>query len=380
MKKLFAIILSLILIFTAAGCAAEDIEETEPSSSVLNPSTHPTAETTEPQVFQTPMAAVAVPSTTEQLTADDGTVLFEYTYQTMSLVLPDPDVAHKVIVDFLNRVDQTRTDADTVAQMAENYYTGQSNWVPYLYHLTYSPMRIDHGVLSLFGTNAVFSGAGHPDRTCVSASYDLVTGDVLTLGSIMDPNATTQDFCDLVLEYLAEIADRNYLYKDYANTVKQRFAIDESQNQDWFFSQTGLCFYFAPYEIAPYSSGVITVEIPYEKLDGLLYESYFPPERENATGNIRTALFESVELRQFSQIAEVIQSNDGPMYFVYSDRSVQDIRILISDAASSYTIFAAYGLTPGDAVMVQADKNVLETIRVSFKSNEETLTVPLISE
>ncbi len=296
----------------------------------------------------------------------------------MSLILQDPEVADKVIIDFLNRIDSTRSLAEETSQIAQKAYDGSDNWVPYLYHVTYNPTRIDHDVLSLFGTNVLYSGAFHPERTCISASYDLVTGDVLTLASIMDVSAAADDFCQLVLEGLSEMSEGDYLYENYADTVKERFMTDASQDEAWYFSQSGLCFYFAPYEIAPYSSGVISVEIPYEKLTGLIHDAYFPAERDASEGVVNVTAFEDAELTAFSQIAEIVESKDGKMYLAYTDASVQDVRIMVSDAASSYTIFAAYGLTPGDAIMVQASENTLENMVISYKSNNETIASPFI--
>ena len=377
MRKTIVYIFIICLVFTMAGCIGRKAENTTPVETT-NPTTAPsTTDEISSPISQAAMAAVSVPAVTEEIVADDGTVLFQYTYQNMSLVLQEPEVADKVIIDFLARIDQTRTDAESVANAAKMNYSGQSEWIPYLYHITYSPMRMDYGVLSLFGANAIYRGSFHPERTCLSASYDLITGDVLTLASIMDASATTSDFCDLVLDGLSEIAAENFLYPGYEDVVKQRFSVDESQDQDWYFSQTGLCFYFEPYEIAPYSSGVITVEIPYEKLYHLLHANYFPTDREGAYGMVLTSRFEDADFSQFSQIAEVIQNKDGQMYLLYTDKSVQDVRIFVTDAASTYTIFAAYGLTPGDAIMVQADDTIAQTLKISYKANNNTISIPL---
>jgi len=377
MTKPICALLAIILSFCIAGCTAISAP---PSSSSGNESTQSqpeTGETVQP-IYQAPMAAVSVPTITENVLADNGTVLFQYTYQNMSLILQDPDVADKIIVDFLNRVDATRETAVSISDMASQYYNGGENWVPYVYHVTYSPTRIDQGVLSLFGTNAVYTGTFHPDRTCVSASYDLVTGDVLTLASIMSATASTDDFCDLVLNSLSEMGEGDYLYENYQDAVKNRFMIDASQDEAWYFTQTGLCFYFAPYEIAPYSSGVISVEIPYEKLTGLLYDAYFPSERDSAEGTITVQPFAQANLTNFSQIAELIANKNGDMYFAYPTGSVQDVRIWVSDAASSYTIFAAHNLSPGDAIMIQAESELLERMSITYKNGQETVSSTLI--
>jgi hypothetical protein len=53
----------------------------------------------------------------------------------MSLVLDNPEIADKIIIDFLNRMDSTRNIAEDTAQSAKNAYNGKNDWVPYLYHV-----------------------------------------------------------------------------------------------------------------------------------------------------------------------------------------------------------------------------------------------------
>ena len=291
MKRFVCLLLVACLAISLCGCLGNKNPQGD------NGETGGNSQQTPDSTFDGTLLAVSVPTVTEATKDDDGTVVFEYTYQYMSLVHEKPDVADKIILDFLNRVDATRTHAETVAQSAKNAYTGNSsNWIAYLYHLTYSPTRIDSAVLSLFGNNAVYSGAVHPERACVSASYDMVTGDVLTLASIMAKDAKTEDICNLVLENLAARKKELYLYPGYENTVKQRFTTDPSIDEAWYFSPSGLCFYFAPYEIAPYSSGVVTVEIPYEKLTAILHTAYLPAVRQNVQGVVSISSFDDIDL------------------------------------------------------------------------------------
>lgn len=378
-KRMCAILAFFSLLFFAGCTQAEplDTSASNTSDTSIN-NTQETETVNVPVISKSPLAAVSVPTTTESLIADNGTVIFEYTYQNMSLTLQDPDVADKIIIDFLNRIDKTRELAQTTADSAKYAYDGSENWIPFLYHVVYSPTRIDQGVLSLFGTNAVYSGMFHPDRSCVSVSYDLTTGDVLTLASIMSTKASVNDFCKLVLEGLSEMSEGDYLYENYAETVKDRFSVDPSQDEALFFTQTGLSFYFAPYEIAPYSSGIITVEIPYEKLTGLLNDAYFPAERETPHGSITVQPFENTDPTQFSQISEVITDKDGDMYLVHTEGMIQDIRILINDEKNSYTVFAAYELSAGDGIMIQISEEKIGNVSVCYKSEDERIVTPLI--
>ena len=378
-KRMCAILAFFSLLFFAGCTQAEPLDTSASNTSDTSINNTQETETVNiPVISKSPLAAVSVPTTTESLIADNGTVIFEYTYQNMSLTLQDPDVADKIIIDFLNRIDKTRELAQTTADSAKYAYDGSENWIPFLYHVVYSPTRIDQGVLSLFGTNAVYSGTFHPDRSCVSVSYDLTTGDVLTLASIMSTKASVNDFCKLVLEGLSEMGKGDYLYENYTETVKDRFSVDPSQDEALFFTQTGLSFYFAPYEIAPYSSGIITVEIPYEKLTGLLNDAYFPAERETPHGSITVQPFENTDPTQFSQISEVITDKVGDMYLCYTDGMIQDIRIIINDEKNSYTVFAAYELSVGDGIMIQISEDKIGTVSVCYKSEDERIATPLI--
>lgn len=380
MKKLFSVVFILCLLLSFTACKKKNTKPdgntghtTAPTQNTQAPSYNPPLETNDTLV------AVSVPTITENTTHSDGTILFQYTYQNISLVLDEPQVADKIILDFLNRVDSTVAAADSTKEMAKSAYNGNSNWIPYLYHVTYSPTRIDHKVLSLFGNNVVFSGAGHPERTCVSASYDLLSGDVLTLASIMNKDASVDRFCELVLDELKKMTEGDFLYEDYASTVKNRFLNTNPANDEhWYFSQKGLCFYFAPYEIAPYTSGVITVEIPYEKLTKLVHEAYLPLARNATDGNIKVTPFEQADLKQFSHIAEIVIEKEEKMYMIQADKTVQDVRIEYMDKSGSYNVFAAYNLIPQQGIMIQGNDDILKNMKISYKTGNQTITSPII--
>ncbi len=378
MKKIVYLIIIVCLLLSLGACLwwMKTKPQDNPDSTGSSTATQETTNTNQIAEDKT-MVAVSVPAITEDTTDDNGTILFQYTYQHMSLVHNKPDIADKIILDFLNRVDATKTTAQSTADLAKANYNGSQNWTPYVYHITYSPTRIDHKVLSLFGNNVVFSGANHPERTCVSASYDMLTGDVLTLASIMHKDASVNDICKLVLERLGELAEGDYLYENYKSTVNHRFEGDASTDEAWYFTQTGLCFYFAPYEIAPYASGVITVEIPYEKLKNILHEAYLPESRNTPSGTVTVTPFQADKQDQFSHIAEVVISTGGNMYTAQTSGYVQDIRVILNDRTSNYTVFAANVLSAGDAVVIQTNDAMRQQMKLSYKTGNQTVTTPI---
>lgn len=375
----------LLLIFSA--CAAPD-SESQSSSSVTNntvgigePSTDINAPATDYYPQELPLLAVSLPVITQSETAEDGTVLFNYTFQNLSLVLPDPEVADKVILDYLNRIDQTASEAETIRTAAIDNYKSTDNWNPYLCQITYDPTRIDTGILSMFGSHVSYSGAVHAGTIYRSVNYDLVTGNALAFDDIFTGNAEPNELYQLVLEALAAKKEQVQLFDGFEITVAERFEKNYRQDKDWFFSNQGLCFFFSPYEIGPYASGAIIAEIPYSKLVGLIDDAYFPTEKEPTAGNVFAKPFEKMEQDEFSQFAEVILQEDGTKIILYADKAVYDIRIETGSQSPDdgiftpeYTVFSAYGLSAGNAIMLQADfSQVQPTIRLSYSTGDGTV-------
>ncbi len=377
MKKYLSVLLALCLLLSFAGCTKDTVVPTQPSDT-NTPSTNYNPKTV--------LTAVAVPAVTESFKAEDGTVIFNYTHQSMSLTLPDPDVADKVIIDFLNRADRAQDTAETIMSAAKaEYNESNAYWTPYLCSTLYDPVRIDPGVLSLFGTVVTYNGSAHPESVCVAANYDLLTGDVLTLASILAPEISSDNFCRLALDALAEIADEMYLYDDYEDTVRHRFSQDPSTDEAWFFTETGISFFFSPYDIAPYASGIITVEIPYSELTGILHEEYFPAEQAAAVGTVSAQRLQDTNMDSFEQITELVIDEGGEMALLYTEGTVHDVRI---DSGTwdtsgktftkSYTAFATDTLSKGDAIMVESNiPDTMPCLRLSYRNGDREVSVYL---
>lgn len=386
MKK--AIVLCLCLAVLMTGCAKKEpiqspIEEI-PSQSPVQPEA--SQEVTvgiidnEQAEINSELISVSVPLICEQVNAEDGTELFAYQRQHMQLTFPNAEVAEKVILDFLNRVDATGEDAEFILEAAKNDYTPNSQWFPYFYQVVYNPTRIDYGVLSLFGVQNSFSGGMHGSKSCVAANYDMMTGDILTLGSIMHMDATKEDFIKIIIEKLESNADFLGLYSGFEEGVQSRLSVDEHLYEDFYFTTTGLCFFFAPYEIAPYTSGIITVEIPYNELPGLIYDGYFPAERQQIHGHMLVDFFKNTDMDQFSNIAEANLTANGEQMVIYPEGTVENIRIMISGDGKmmpDYTVFAAYEMRDHDAIVLAIDPDMVDDVSVSYFSGETQITMPL---
>jgi len=403
MKRYTAVLLAVIMLLGLAACGKAQVQPTAtttiptttaptvttaPATTVYATETTPATEettvppeTTEAEISQIPMISAALPANTEYFILEDGTQIFSYQYQYLQTVMPDPGVADKIVLDFQTRQDNFRDNADDITASAEVDYKGQDNWTPYFFNVLYSPTRVDAAVLSLYGTRVSFSGHAHPERNCVSANYNMITGDVMTLGSILTGADAADDLAALLIEAIDQVREEKNIPVGYADTIENRFSADISYDEAWYFSTEGLCFYFSPYEIAPYSSGTITVTIPYEKLVGVLEDGFFPAERSTAIGTVTATRWSDTDRNSLTQITEVILDREGEMVFLYTDKQVYDVFVEFgswnedgTQFTAEYTAFATPTLTPGDAVMLQTSiPDVMPTLRLTYLTGDTTV-------
>jgi len=217
-----------------------------------------------------------------------------------------------------------------------------------------------------------YSGSAHPETLFQSANYDLITGEVLTLSHIITPETTTDTLSNLIIDALNAQKDTQF-YEGYEATITERFSGGISSEKSWYFSPEGLCFYFSPYEIAPYASGVIIAQIPYNELTGILDDSYFPAEKEKATGALFVDRYDTDSLESYTQYSELILKESGEKLLISTDKSVYNIRINVNykeDGSPAYTAFAAYSLTPGDAIAIQASSETKNLLSISYYAND----------
>ena len=392
MKRALFAIVSIILILSLCACAPKEPITTQPtleSTDAPADTTAPTSEGTLPDITvqQLPMSAVSLPLVTESANADDGTEIFRYTFQNISITYPDAEVADKVVLNFLNRVDSTRTTAENILDAAKVAYKPGSSWTPYQCVIAYEPMRLDLGILSMLGSHTTFSGASHPETVYETVSYDLTTGKTLSIHSIMDFEANSDTLFEFILEDLDSKAEEKNLFEGYEESVE---ALKDSVqlNNHWYLSSEGLCVFFPPYEIAPYASGVVTATVPYEKLTGILNDAYFPSEREIIPGELSVLPFTQESTSVFTQIAELSIDTDATGDLLYTKTALYDIRIdqgILSASGETFTkqqtIFAASSLTPGDAIMICASlPDSIPNLRVQYYSGETLCTAYISSD
>lgn len=136
------------------------------------------------------------------------------------------------------------------------YYGNEQN-----YEVTYNK----NGIISILCSGYEFpTGAAHGMPYNVSYTFDLNTGELLTLSDLLSvDNKTTQK---LIVSAASKVINKNpsEYWEDAINIVRESAGI---QNTNFYLDEKGVVFYYAPYELAPYASGTQFFTVPYTTKD-----------------------------------------------------------------------------------------------------------------
>lgn len=340
-----------------------------------------------PVHIDVPTVSISLPILTETDIADDGTVIFRRTFQDVVLNLGDPALTEAVTLDILRRMDVSSSSVEAVQNSAYADYSGQEQWMPYSYRLLFSPGRADQTVLSLFGTERLFDGV-QSQETGLSVTYNLRSGAPLTLGEVLSEESSAADaLLAALLSALSEMESEYMLFEDYATVVSGRFQSDLQQESGWFFSGEGLCFFYAPYDIAPNSQGVVVATVPYSALNGILRDIYFPGEQANFPGQLTGSRFDGTVADGFSSFAELVTDPEALSYLLYTDGVLYDVTVEQGQwfggvrYAPDAVVFYANLLSPDTALMLQAQLPETESpLRLTCRSGDTVYSFYLTAD
>lgn len=275
MKKLLSTLLALSLALSLGACAVK-VDPTGPDAP--KPSQPETPELT---------FAVGTPLTHESTyTADDGTLLLHTNYELPQLELRTADGAlyepgaaatqsAAVAVRDAFNAEMERcyaavlSNESELAQEARDHYGSDSMSFEYIYYedeLLGEVVYQTDGLISVLANAYAFYGGAHPNTSTLTWSFDLTTGEFLTLDALNAQSSTDSALGKTLVDTLAsEIVNRiyeegldDYLYDDFYSYV-----YDLSSNAHFYFSGSGMTVNFDAYVLGPYASGPQTFEIPY---------------------------------------------------------------------------------------------------------------------
>ena len=158
-----------------------------------------------------------------------------------------------------DRINEVRKDAVEGYQMIHNetfmgeYYYGYTSSDPQIGYL-------DDRWLSFYQEDYFDWGGPHGMPYWISHTFDLQTGRQLGLRDIIQNSE--EELKDIVTKYFTELIDQDSdaYWQDALTIVREQTTL----SSDFYLSEEGIHFYFAPYELACYASGFQEVTIPYD--------------------------------------------------------------------------------------------------------------------
>lgn len=124
-----------------------------------------------------------------------------------------------------------------------------------------------------------FSGGAHPSEIELFRSFALPEGRIINLRDLTYDNFYLNRLEQLAEEqyrYTYELLEGDPLADSGSNFLEGDFRLPEN----FAFTRYGLLFHFNPWEVAPYVTGPITIELSYEDLETILRPRWLYPERQ----------------------------------------------------------------------------------------------------
>ena len=276
MKKLLSTLLALSLALSLGACAVK-VDPSEPDEPAKD--------------------ELRIVFTEEHLTkeveykADDGTVLLIEKYdlpqlevRTSANEVYTPPVSNTAVdvpqeyaaalafnAEMQHAADALDASAQEALAMAREHYAGldeeqRAYWTNYAEELIVDDICQFSGLVSVWGGGYSNYGGAHGWESIRAWSFDLTTGEFLTLDALNAQSSTDSALGKTLVDTLAsEIVNRiyeegldDYLYDDFYSYV-----YDLSSNAHFYFSGSGMTVNFDAYVLGPYASGPQTFEIPY---------------------------------------------------------------------------------------------------------------------
>lgn len=368
MRNVLCLLLCLCLTASLYGCQQPPVETTVPSTAPTVPEALPTAPVPD-------MTAVSLTPVVEKKLVENGDLLCTITYQTPAIHMDDLANASLIYEDLLARIAKYKEESEDILAKANELYSPDSPWDPYSFSCIYTPARMDGSIISLSGKTSSYAGGVHPNHWLISVTYDAATGKVLSLLDILDSAAGLDHLNQYVLDTLSNLGEDYFLYSDYMQVVTSHFTPGNPSFGSWYFTNTGLALYFSTYEIAPYATGDIVIEVPYKDLEGVLNDAYLPTQEIAASGELLIAEKETAV--SFLQTVTLTLGSGGRHVLLYTDGILSDFSVQEGTWSADGTIFFvnstlfhANRMTVTDAIRLTAPvPRESPTIRISYTAN-----------
>lgn len=285
----------------------------------------------------------------EELKSDDGTTYYRQSLGTATVRSKDERAAERINSSLAELYVKFGADAEYTRRVAEDQTDGEQ--IALSYYCAPSVTRCDTRVLSAVFDVSQDIGGIHADSTRTSRSYNADNGSLLTLADIAKNEEQIKTFIKNYVIGLAAGDDYkeggvSILFDDFESTIKD--LVDAGAN--WYFSDGGLVFYANPYDIAPYSRGVLLFEIPYSALEEFIDEGFMPVEYEGENGMLLADDGDKLDRSSLNILGTVTVDEDGQSVVLSAEETVYNVKIY----TSGRMLWQRNYLTTGEGVEVKS--------------------------
>lgn len=285
----------------------------------------------------------------EELKSDDGTTYYRQSLGTATVSSKDERAAERINSSLAELYVKFGADAEYTQRVAEDQTDGEQ--IALSYYCAPSVTRCDTRVLSAVFDVSQDIGGIHADSTRTSRSYNADNGSLLTLADIAKNEEQLKTFIKNYVIGLAAGDDYkeggvSILFDDFESTIND--LVDAGAN--WYFSDGGLVFYANPYDIAPYSRGVLLFEIPYSALEEFIDEGFMPVEYEGENGMLLADDGDKLDRSSLNILGTVTVDEDGQSVVLSAGETVYNVKIY----TSGRMLWQRNYLTTGEGVEVKS--------------------------
>lgn len=285
----------------------------------------------------------------EELKSDDGTTYYRQSLGTATVSSKDERAAERINSSLAELYVRFGADAEYTRRVVEDQTDGEQ--IALSYYCAPSVTRCDTRVLSAVFDVSQDIGGIHADSTRTSRSYNADNGSLLTLADIAKNEEQLKTFIKNYVIGLAAGDDYkeggvSILFDDFESTIND--LVDAGAN--WYFSDGGLVFYANPYDIAPYSRGVLLFEIPYSALEEFIDEGFMPVEYEGENGMLLADDGDKLDRSSLNILGTVTVDEDGQSVVLSAEETVYNVKIY----TSGRMLWQRNYLTTGEGVEVKS--------------------------
>lgn len=224
--------------------------------------------------------------------SEDHTEIFVYSYQQPVLQGSAPGI-HMINTKLDNATTAFLYGSGGVEEMTElAKMDWQESWFNcYRLERKTSVARLDDAVASFRYEDYAFNGGVHGNTYEYGMTYDMVSGEHMTLANLTEDEAGLKLVCrQHLLEVMGaeDFPGRENLMAGYEQQL-------DSVMKNWVLTHEGLQFIAQPYIISTYAMGTLRITVPYEKIAHVLLEKWLPVEKGHGGGTVSVTQVDSPE-------------------------------------------------------------------------------------